>query len=285
MDRYFQKEEKNFKNILKKRMIFFLAYNAYLNGYKKYLKISLDSSDRFVLLSKSYIPLIKKIMNVKIKSKLLSISNPISFKEDFPITEIKYKKKQIIYVGRLEYHAKRLDRLLNAWSLIENEAFDWKLIIVGGSVNNVIDTNDYQVKELERLKALIEKLQLKNIIFAGNTDPEIYYKESKLFCLTSSYEGFPLVLGEAMHYGVVPVVFGSFEAAFDIIENQVNGIIVKPFNIGNYASFLRELMFDESRTIKMAENAIRNAKKLSIEVIGDQWVSIFNELTGFKTIS
>ncbi|MEP7142012.1 MAG: glycosyltransferase, partial [Ferruginibacter sp.] len=209
-------EKKTVKNILKKRFLILFGYNQYVKSYKKYLKTALVTSDRLVLLSRGYIPLLKKILNVEISPKLIAIANPLSFEHHFTPNEMNDKKNQVLYVGRLEYHAKRLDRLINAWSLIENNVPGWKLIIVGGSVDKVVNENDYQVIEWRRLKAMTESLQLKNIIFAGNKNPEPYYRESKLFCLTSSYEGFPLVLGEAMQCGVVPVAFGSFAAVKDI---------------------------------------------------------------------
>lgn len=276
---YLAAEKKSFKNILKKKFLIFLAYQQYVKFYKKHLKMAFASSDCFVLLSQGYIPIFNKILKIHNQDKLISIANPLSFKEDFSINKLNYKKKQVIYVGRLEFHAKRLDRLINVWSMIENIAPDWKLIIVGGSMESVPNETDYQMKELIRLKKMIENLQLKNITFAGNKNPEVYYSESKLFCLTSSYEGFPLVLGEAMQCGVVPVVFGSFEAAYDIIEHKINGLIVAPFDIGEYTSLLSELMLDDSMTQKMAISAIDGSKKFSVKVIGDQWIKLFKELT------
>ena len=276
---YLALERKSVKNILKNRILIFLAYRQYIKVYKKYLKMAFVSSDRFVLLSRGYLPIARNILNIHSDDKLLAIPNPLSFKQDFFINDFKGKKRQVIYVGRLEFHAKRLDRLINAWSLIESNYPDWKLILVGGSTQSEPDATDYQVLELNRLKALIKHLKLKNIIFAGNLNPEMYYKESKIFCLTSSYEGFPLVLGEAMQYGVVPVVFGSFHAASDIIENDINGIIVKPYNINEYALRLNELMSNESNTTKMGINAIRDSKKFYIEVVGNKWIQLFEELS------
>lgn len=276
---YLALERKSVKNIFKNRILIFLAYRQYIKVYKKYLKMAFVSCDRFVLLSRGYLPIAKKILNIDSDDKLVAIPNPLSFKQDFFINDFKGKKRQVIYVGRLEFHAKRLDRLINAWSLIESNYPDWKLILVGGSTQSEPDPTDYQVMELNRLKGLIEHLQLKNIIFAGNSNPEMYYRESKIFCLTSSYEGFPLVLGEAMQYGVVPVVFGSFLAASDIIENDINGIIVKPYNINEYALRLTELMSNESNITKMGINAIQDSKKFSIEVIGNKWIQLFEELS------
>lgn len=275
---YLTTQKNSLRNKLKSKILILLGYRDYLGTYKRFTKISFNSSARFVLLSRSYIPLFKKIFKVDNVNKLISLPNPISFNDDFSVKSIDEKKKQVIYVGRLEYHSKRLDRLINAWSLIENGAPGWKLILVGGTLGNITNESDYQVKELKRLKELVETLQLKNVIFAGNKNPEVYYKESKIFCLTSSFEGFPLVLGEAMHYGVVPVVFGSFEAAYDIVEHNVNGFVAKPYDITEYASLLSELMINDSKTHEMAMRAMVDSKKYSIEVIGDLWIKLFRHL-------
>ena len=116
-------------------------------------------------------------------------------------------------------------------------------------------------------------------MFAGNTDPVPYYQESALIGLTSTKEGFPMVLIEAMQYGVVPVVFGSFASVYDLIDHQKNGMIAEPFNLAAYASLMSELMGDEDRRKKMAVEAIRTSANYTIEVIGSQWVKIFKEIT------
>lgn len=67
------------------------------------------------------------------------------------------------------------------------------------------------------------KLNLRNIEFKGTQPSEPYYAESSVLCMTSTYEGFPMVLIEAQQYGCVPMAFDSFEAVHDIIEDGENG--------------------------------------------------------------
>ena len=61
--------------------------------------------------------------------------------------------------------------------------------------------------------------------------PIQHYKEASIFLLTSDLEGFGLVVIESMSYGVVPVVYGSYEAIYDIIDNGKSGLITPiPYN-------------------------------------------------------
>jgi len=101
--------------------------------------------------------------------------------------------------------------LLSVWILIHKDIPEWQFVIVGGSLSsNNSNANDYQNIELARLKSISDSLNLKQLIFTGNQDPFIYYKESSIFCLSSNYEGLPMVFIEAIQYGLVPVLLGEF---------------------------------------------------------------------------
>jgi len=277
---YQNREKKDIKSIIKRRLAPAFIIKEYINSYKKYFKISVQSSDRFVLLSDAYIPLLDKTLNIKRESKIIAVPNPSSFDEEYAQDKIEDKKKQVIYVGRLDYNQKRVDRLLTAWSLVENNFPEWQLIIVGGSLNKENRKNDdYQVKEQDRLEQLATKLNLNKVTFAGNTDPVPYYKESSVICLTSNYEGFPMVLIEAIQFGVVPVVFGSFEAVHDLIETNKNGMIATPFNTAEFDAMLSDVMINDTKRNAMAVEAINTSKKYTLNVIGNQWIKIFNEIT------
>lgn len=72
------------------------------------------------------------------------------------------------------------------------------------------------------------------------------YKRAQIICVSSTYEGFSLVLTEALQYGVIPVAFDSFESVHDIIDTGKNGFLVKPFQINYYANILKSLMFNDN---------------------------------------
>jgi glycosyltransferase involved in cell wall biosynthesis len=269
-------EPNGIKTLVKKKL-FGAFKHRYYQKYKRYFCIAYETSDLVVLLSAKYLRRMDSILRTSDRSRLISIPNPTSFSVDHAGLSTRNKKNQVLFVGRLEYASKRLDRLIRAWGLIEHQVPDWQLVIVGGDSN--LPTEAYQREEQDRLERLVLELKLKNVHFAGQQMPVPYYQESKIFCLTSSYEGFPMVLGEAMQHGVVPIVFESFESASDIIQDGVNGVLVPPFNIDLYATELKALMCDEVRWAAMSEAAQSAAAGFTIDIIGEKWINIFKSLT------
>lgn len=244
--------------------------------YRKYnhnLKISIESSDCFIVPSKGGITQVTNRWSWFSPDKIKCIPNPLSYKESIRNGT---GNKQVLYVGRLENVAKRLDRLVHIWKEVETEFPEWRLKIIGGSQSK--SPEDYQNKEEIRLKRLAGKLGLKKISFEGHQDPKSYYEDSQIFCMTSSHEGFGLVLTEAMQHGIVPVVFNSFESAKDIIDHNKNGILVEPFRINLFAEELKKLMGDEKRRETMSLAAVEKSKEFRIDKIGEDWINLFKEL-------
>lgn len=244
--------------------------------YRKYnhnLKTSIESSDCFIVPSKGGITQVTNRWSWFSPDKIKCIPNPLSYKESIRNGS---ENKQVMYVGRLENVAKRLDRLVHIWKEVETEFPEWKLKIIGGSQSK--SPEDYQNKEETRLKELSGKLGLKNISFVGHQDPKSYYEDSQIFCMTSSHEGFGLVLTEAMQHGIVPVVFNSFESAKDIIDHNKNGILVEPFSINLFAEELKKLMGDERLRETMSIAAVEKSREFRIDKIGEDWIKLFEEL-------
>ena len=83
------------------------------------------------------------------------------------------------------------------------------------------------------MEEYIRRYDIQRVCFKGfQVSPPIqHYKEASIFLLTSDLEGFGLVVIESMSYGVVPVVYGSYEAIYDIIDNGKSGLITPiPYN-------------------------------------------------------
>ena len=113
-------------------------------------------------------------------------------------------------------------------------------------------------------------------------NPIEYYKRASLLILTSEYEGFPLVLAEAMSFGVIPVVYGSYSAVYDIISDGVDGVIL-PYNKKGYdtkfaSRKMKELMLDADKRNNLAQAAIITSKRYSVESIVDSWNKLFAKL-------
>lgn len=174
----------------------------------------------------------------------------------------------MIYVGRLDYNQKRVHRIIETWALIEDSFPDWRLTFVGDGV------------ERRNIESLAKNLNLSHVSFEGFANPRPYYERASILLLTSEFEGFPLVLAECMSFGVVPVVYGSYSAVYDIIRDGENGMIVKPKNVGfsanDIAKAIKQIMENETKRNDMSLQAITTSRNYSIETIYKQWMSILN---------
>ena len=227
-----------------------------------------QKSDKYILLSDSYIREFLSFTRVKKATKLVVITNPITipYIEEYEKI-LSYKRKEIIYVGRIDYNQKRVYRVIEVWKLLEKKYPDWKLIIIGDG------------EEKSKLEEQSFQLGLKRIVFEGFKNPLEYYKYASLLILTSEYEGFPLVIPEGMAWGVVPCVYGSYSAVYDIVKDDVNGIIIEPqkdeFDEENMAERMSLLMCDNVRLKLMAKAAKQMSNQYSLDVVSDSWYKLF----------
>lgn len=233
--------------------------SKYLNSRIKHFKYLFNHTDRVVLLSPSH----KKVLDkygINYKGKKISvIPNPMSFD-----VQESNKKKQLLYVGRLEQGEKRPERLLKIWKRLYKKFPDWEMIIVGDG------------KERQKLEKQANRLE--RITFVGFQTPEQYYRNASIFCLTSNLEGFPMVLPEAMAFGTIPFAFDSFPAVHDIIKEGETGFIIKSFSIKEYTYKLEQLMNDEKRRNAIAKECMKDVTRFSLDNIIEQWESLFNSL-------
>lgn len=200
------------------------------------------------------------------EQKYCAIPNPNSYTEEqVANTDISTKKKQLLFIG-LFSAPKAVDRLINIWGHLYQQHSDWNLVIVGDGPKPIVD----------HLYAMATTMR--NIEFVGFQSPLPYLKESSIFCLTSNYEGWGMVLTEAMQCSTVPIAFNSFASATDIISHKRNGILVHPFNLDNYVKELSMLMSNMETRQEMAQNASLDVKKFSVQNIVDQWENLFNSL-------
>lgn len=248
-----------FLKLIARVLIFPKIKRNYLNSRIKHFKYLFAHSDRVVFLSSSHKDVLDKYGFDYEEKKVRVIPNPFSFAvQDNP------KKKQLLYVGRLEQGEKRPDRLIKIWKRLYRKFLDWEMVIVGDG------------KERSRLEQ--EAKRLERISFVGFQSPEQYYRDASIFCLTSNLEGFPMVLPEAMALGVVPFAFNSFPAVHDIIEDNKTGILVTPFSIKEYAEKLALLMSEEERRQQMSENCMKDVTRFSLDNIVNQWEKLFDSL-------
>lgn len=224
------------------------------------LAFCIKSSDKFILLSPSFIPVTKKYAREEGKDKLISIPNPITIAAPSEITP---KEREIIYVGRIDYIQKHTYRVIDIWRKLEQKYPDWKLTIVGDG------------EERSDIERRIKGYGLKRVTVTGFVNPVEYYKKASILLLTSEYEGFGLVIVEAMTYGVVPVVYNSYETASELITNGVDGVLVDtPYNNDTFTDTLENLIKSEDILEKIAYNARSSSARFSIGNIANEWYKL-----------
>ena len=221
-------------------------------------------ADKMVLLSEGFR---KVFFPAKLfPEKVVAISNFLA--KDLMETEVDWqqKRKEVLFMGRLDNKQKRIDLLLQVWSKIEDDVSDWILNICGGGQDDAM------------LKQMKEDLGLKNVFFKGFVRPEDYYRTASVFCQTSAMEGLPMVIEEAAAFGCVPMAFDSYEAASDLITDGENGRLIKPFDTNAYAEALKELIENEDMRLRLARNAKRDVKRFEPDGIMDEWEALFEEV-------
>lgn len=226
-------------------------------------------SDRYVLLSESFIPAFSKYSGCKDFSRLYAIGNPISITTDYTTDYIRNKKNQILYVGRMDMENKRVNRIIDTWSLLACKHKDWSLHLVGDGPHK---------SELERY---VKHNDIRNVVFHGFVpdEPTKFYKESKIFILTSDLEGFGLVIVEAMSYAVVPIIYGSYSSVYDIITPCKDGYITNPpFSAQKTANLIESLIIAPDNMETMALAAQTKSQNFELKSTVNKWLSLFDTL-------
>lgn len=185
------------------------------------------------------------------------------------VTYAEGDKKRVIAVGRLDYQ-KGFDRLIEAWRIVQqNKAYaDWQLDIFG------------QGEWKEMLQARIDNYGLKDSVKLNNPTKEIgkEYTNSSMLVMSSNYEGFPMVMIEAMACGLPAVSFDFKCGPKDIIRHGENGLLVKNGDIQGLAEAMMKLMEDEALRRKMSMEARKITETYSEEVVMKQWMELFERL-------
>ena len=174
--------------------------------------------------------------------------------------------KRVIAVGRLDYQ-KSFDRLIQVWEKVHQQMPDWRLDIFG------------QGEWQEMLQGMIDERRLQETVKLNRPTKNIgqEYSESSMIVMSSHYEGFPMVMIEAMACGLPAVSFDFKCGPRDIIKEGENGLVVKDGDIDGLAKTMMTLMRDDELRRKMGENAKRVVETFSEAKVMDKWVRLYEE--------
>lgn len=192
------------------------------------------------------------------------IPNPLPF---YPTEQSDCKNKQIISVGRL-YKEKGYERLIEAWALVIRKHPEWKINIYGDGIL------------LEPLTQLVQKKGLENSFFFRGPVKNITdkYLESAFYVKSSHFEGFGMVLIEAMSCGLPVISFNCPVGPSTIIEDGEDGFLVENGNIELFADKICYLIENEDIRIQMGQMAKKNVSRFNQDIIMQEWINLFHSL-------
>ena len=178
---------------------------------------------------------------------------------------------RVVAVGRLDYQ-KGFDRLVEAWGLVRGnqDLKDWRLDIFGrGEWHGM-------------LQAMIRERGLQDSVGIHEPvkDIEGEYARSALLVMSSHYEGFPMVMVEAMACGLPVVSFDYKCGPRDIIRHGGNGLVVPDGDIRGLAAAMERLMGDGGLRRRMSAEARKVVSAYSEEAVMGRWVRLFTSLQG-----
>lgn len=206
--------------------------------------------------------------NLAPRAKVFAVYNP----SPFPISTSNYSSAScsIIAVGRVTYQ-KGFDLLLESWKLaverIREAGGNWKLSIIGDG------------EDKAQISALISSLELEDSVeLVGNTiHIAQYYTDASFLCMSSRYEGLPMVLIEAQSYGLPVVAFDCLTGPSEIVTGN-SGMLCKAFNTNEFADSIVNMAADSEGRALMSANAKISATRFAPDKIREMWTNVFESL-------
>lgn len=221
------------------------------------LVAKLKMLDRFVVLTEEDKSAWPELQNICV------IPDPLSFS---PTQYSLLTEKRIIAVGRYVYQ-KGFDLLLKAWAKIEKQYSDWELVIFGDG-NRV---------PYEQLMSDLGIDTTRCHLNGPTTDIQKEYINSSIFVLSSRFEGFGMVLIEAMACGLPVVSYACPCGPKDIIKDGEDGLLVDNGNVNALAETMSCLITDDVLRQSMSQAGRRNVRRFNIEQIAQYWKTVFEK--------
>ena len=187
------------------------------------------------------------------------IGNPLPFKAD-DVSDI--EEKIVVCVGKISYQ-KGQDLLLQIWEKVAAKHPDWELHLYGKENKEFLNT--------DRLPHNIR-------YFSPTPNLERVYGSSSIYVMSSRFEGFGMVLIEAMEFGIPCISFDCNYGPSDIITDKVDGLLIKNGDLQFFALQIIALIQNPNLRQQMGEKARQNVQRFSARRIVQQWDELFKEI-------
>lgn len=226
------------------------------------------NADSVILLSRYFIPVFLRSIGFPTDRKrcIRIINNSVTLPTVSTPENIENKHYEVLIVSRLTEDRKRISLAIKIWWLYQqryDEAKKWILRIVGDGEY----APDY--------RRLVKEKNVPNVIFEGQVDDTVqFYHKASAFIMTSDAEGWGLTLMEAQQMGVVPIAFDSYESIHEIIQDGVNGLLVKEGDCNGFVRKLHDLLSDDGERKRMAVSGLDVVNRFSIDRMMEQWMKI-----------
>lgn len=183
---------------------------------------------------------------------------------------------KVLYVGRLGAD-KGVDNLIRAFALVTPQVPDATLDIRGFGDQEFVKS----------LEDLIQQLNLQNNVTISGYTPEIQpvYDSAKVFASAAHQDAFPLAMAEALAHGLPLIAFDTNFGPSDIIEDGVNGYLLAPGDLYQYAQDIISLLTDNTKIQRMSSNSYDSAKNYEYKTIWKKWRTALNLKAQQKTSS
>lgn len=198
------------------------------------------------------------------------IPNSFPFYPDKPSA---CENKQAIIVGRYN-SAKGYNYLIDAWKIVYQKHPDW--------IINIFGSGEYE----DRVRKQIQDNGLQDVVIMNNPTDQIMeeYLKSSIYVMSSVFEGFAMVLLEAMSCGLPCVSFDCPYGPRNVLTDGEDGFLVEYLNSQALAYHICKLIENEELRKRMGSNGRRNVLRFSRETIMPQWVDLFKSLTNKPSV-
>lgn len=172
----------------------------------------------------------------------------------------------VVSLGRFSWE-KGFDLLLDAWAEVTRTFPTWQLHLYGDGPDEA------------DLRARAERLGLDTVEFRGRTnDVAGVLSSASVYALASRHEGMPVVLTEALEFGVPCVAFDVSPGVREVVSDGQDGLVVPPGNTRRFAAALAALMSDPALRRRYGLHAHESMRRFEPDRVVERWEREFRLL-------